>query len=153
MRDFSELIVMKFGGTSVGSADRIKHVASLIEDDRFKIVVLSAMSGVTNTLVEISDHFAHSNVQGALSLIDELEQKYYHAIDTLYASKESQTLAKVFIDEEMGLLRSFETERLFSDYETKQVLGQGEVISVRMMELYLKEQGKNPIRLSALDFI
>ena len=78
MRDFSELIVMKFGGTSVGSADRIKYVATLIEDDRFKIVVLSAMSGVTNTLVEISDHFAHSNVQGALSLIDELEQKYYH---------------------------------------------------------------------------
>ena len=144
---------MKFGGTSVGSADRIKYVATLIEDDRFKIVVLSAMSGVTNTLVEISDHFAHSNVQGALSLIDELEQKYYHAIDTLYASKESQTLAKVFVDEKMGFLRSFETERLFSDYETKQVLGQGEIISVRMMELYLREQGKNPIRLSALDFI
>ena len=153
MRDFSELIVMKFGGTSVGSADRIKYVASLIEDDRFKIVVLSAMSGVTNTLVEISDHFAHSNVQGALSLIDELEQKYYHTIDALYASKESQTLAKVFVDEKMGFLRSFETERLFSDYETKQVLGQGEIISVRMMELYLREQGKNPIRLSALDFI
>lgn len=153
MRDFSELIVMKFGGTSVGSADRIKYVASLIEDDRFKIVVLSAMSGVTNTLVEISDHFAHSNVQGALSLIDELEQKYYHAIDALYESKESQTLAKVFVDEKMSFLRGFETERLFSDYETKQVLGQGEVISVRMMELYLKEQGKNPIRLSALDFI
>lgn len=153
MRDFSELIVMKFGGTSVGSADRIKYVASLIEDDRFKIVVLSAMSGVTNTLVEISDHFAHSNVQGALSLIDELEQKYYHAIDALYESKESQTLAKVFVDEKMSFLRGFETERLFSDYETKQVLGQGEIISVRMMELYLKEQGKNPIRLSALDFI
>ncbi len=153
MRDFSELIVMKFGGTSVGSADRIKYVASLIEDDRFKIVVLSAMSGVTNTLVEISDHFAHSNVQGALSLIDELEQKYYHAIDALYESKESQTLAKVFVDEKMSFLRGFETESLFSDYETKQVLGQGEVISVRMMELYLKEQGKNPIRLSALDFI
>lgn len=153
MRDFSELIVMKFGGTSVGSADRIKYVASLIDDDRFKIVVLSAMSGVTNTLVEISDHFAHSNVQGALSLIDELEQKYYHAIDALYESKESQTLAKVFVDEKMSFLRGFETERLFSDYETKQVLGQGEIISVRMMELYLKEQGKNPIRLSALDFI
>lgn len=153
MRDFSELIVMKFGGTSVGSADRIKYVASLIEDDRFKIVVLSAMSGVTNTLVEISDHFAHSNVQGALSLIDELEQKYYHAIDALYESKESQTLAKVFVDEKMSFLRSFETERLFSDYETKQMLGQGEIISVRMMELYLREQGKNPIRLSALDFI
>lgn len=153
MRDFSELIVMKFGGTSVGSADRIKYVATLIEDDRFKIVVLSAMSGVTNTLVEISDHFAHSNVQGALSLIDELEQKYYHAIDALYESKESQTLAKVFVDEKMSFLRGFETERLFSDYETKQVLGQGEIISVRMMELYLREQGKNPIRLSALDFI
>ena len=153
MRDFSELIVMKFGGTSVGSADRIKYVASLIDDDRFKIVVLSAMSGVTNTLVEISDHFAHSNVQGALSLIDELEQKYYHAIDALYESKESQTLAKVFVDEKMSFLRGFETERLFSDYETKQVLGQGEIISVRMMELYLREQGKNPIRLSALDFI
>lgn len=153
MRDFSDLIVMKFGGTSVGSADRIKHVASLIEDDRFKIVVLSAMSGVTNTLVAISDLYSRSNVQGALGLIDELEAKYHTAIDELYADAAYRQQALDFVEEKMTFLRAFRTEELFSDYETKQVLGQGEIISVRMMELYLREKGRQPVRLNALDFV
>lgn len=144
---------MKFGGTSVGSADRIKHVAGLIEDDRFKIVVLSAMSGVTNTLVEISDLYAHTNTQGALGLIDDLEQRYRAAIEELYSDEAHRDEAVTFVEEKMKFLRDFEHESLFSDYETKQVLGQGEIISVRMMEIYLRERGKNPVRLNALDYI
>ncbi len=47
--------VLKFGGTSVGTAERMKEVAKLIADRGRNIVVLSAMSGTTNSLVEISD--------------------------------------------------------------------------------------------------
>ena len=53
--------VLKFGGTSVGSAQRMKEVAKLITDGERKIVVLSAMSGTTNTLVEISDYLYKKN--------------------------------------------------------------------------------------------
>ena len=57
--------VLKFGGTSVGSAQRMKDVAKLITDGEQKIVVLSAMSGTTNTLVEISDYLYKKNPEGA----------------------------------------------------------------------------------------
>lgn len=153
MRDYSDLIVMKFGGTSVGTAERICEVAKLIGDDRLKIVVLSAMAGVTNTLVSISDLYAHSNIQGALGLIDELEERYQTTIGRLYRCDEQRQAALDFVAEKMSFLRSFRSEELFSDYETKQVLGQGEIISVRMMELLLQEKSIPAVRLNALDFV
>ena len=61
--------VMKFGGTSVGSPQRIKNVASLISDEKQKFVVLSAMSGTTNSLVEISDYLSKNNPLGANNII------------------------------------------------------------------------------------
>lgn len=68
--------VLKFGGTSVGSAQRMKEVAKLITDGEQKIVVLSAMSGTTNTLVEISDYLYKKNPEGANEIINRLEAKY-----------------------------------------------------------------------------
>ena len=68
--------VLKFGGTSVGSAQRMKEVAKLITDGEQKIVVLSAMSGTTNTLVEISDYLYKKNPEGANEIINKLEAKY-----------------------------------------------------------------------------
>ena len=68
--------VLKFGGTSVGSAQRMKEVAKLITDGEQKIVVLSAMSGTTNTLVEISDYLYKKNPEGANEIINKLESKY-----------------------------------------------------------------------------
>ena len=68
--------VLKFGGTSVGSAQRMKDVAKLITDGEQKIVVLSAMSGTTNTLVEISDYLYKKNPEGANEIINRLEAKY-----------------------------------------------------------------------------
>ena len=80
--------VLKFGGTSVGSAQRIKEVAKLITDGERKIVVLSAMSGTTNTLVEISDYLYKKNPEGANEIINRLETKYRQHIDELYATPE-----------------------------------------------------------------
>lgn len=72
--------VLKFGGTSVGSPQRMKEVAKLINDGEKKIVVLSAMSGTTNSLVEISDYLYKKNPDGANEVINALEAKYKHQI-------------------------------------------------------------------------
>ena len=80
--------VMKFGGTSVGSAQRIINVAKLITERGINIVVLSAMSGTTNTLVEISDYLYKKNIVGAKETINSLESKYRSTIDELYSSQE-----------------------------------------------------------------
>ena len=78
--------VLKFGGTSVGSAARLKEVAKLICDGEQKIVVLSAMSGTTNCLVEFSDYLYKSNTTGGIERINALEQKYYEEIQELYST-------------------------------------------------------------------
>ena len=77
--------VLKFGGTSVGSAARMKDVAKLILNGEQKIVVLSAMSGTTNSLVEIADYFYKNNTSGALERINMLEHTYMDVISELYA--------------------------------------------------------------------
>ena len=66
--------VLKFGGTSVGSAQRIKDVARLICDETPKIVVLSAMSGTTDSLVEIADYLYKKNPDGANVILRRLTQ-------------------------------------------------------------------------------
>ena len=76
--------VLKFGGTSVGSPERMKGVAQLINDGDKKIVVLSAMSGTTNSLVEISDYLYKKNPEGANEVINKLERKYKQHIEELY---------------------------------------------------------------------
>ncbi|MCK9160656.1 MAG: aspartate kinase, partial [Bacteroidaceae bacterium] len=80
--------VLKFGGTSVGSAQRMKDVANLITDGEKKIIVLSAMSGTTNSLVEISDYLFKKNPEGANEIINKLEVKYQHHIQELYTTDE-----------------------------------------------------------------
>ncbi|WP_444327401.1 amino acid kinase family protein, partial [Paraprevotella clara] len=79
--------VMKFGGTSVGSAQRMKDVCRLItQDGTPNMIVLSAMSGTTNTLVEISDYLYKKNPEGANNVINQLEQKYRQLEDLYYAT-------------------------------------------------------------------
>ena len=79
--------VLKFGGTSVGSAERIKNVANLVIERGKNIVVLSAMSGTTNTLVEISDYLYKHNIDGAKETINILEKKYFNTIRDLFDSE------------------------------------------------------------------
>ena len=85
--------VLKFGGTSVGSAQRMKDVAKLITGDR-KIVVLSAMSGTTNSLVEISDYLYKKNPDGANEIINKLAMKYMGHVEELYSTEEYKQKAK-----------------------------------------------------------
>ena len=145
--------VMKFGGTSVGSAQRMKDVAQLItKDGQPKIVVLSAMSGTTNTLVEISDYLYKKNPEGANNVINQLEMKYLQHIKELYSTEEYRQKTEQFLREEFNYLRSF-TKIIFTSFEEKIILAQGEIISTNMVTNYLKESGVKTILLSALDFM
>ncbi len=144
--------VLKFGGTSVGSAQRMKEVAKLITDNEQKIVVLSAMAGTTNTLVEIADYLYKKNPEGANDIINRLEAKYREHVKELYSSEEYKLKTLTFIKEEFDYLRSF-TKDLFTLFEEKIILAQGEIISTNMVTNYLLEQGVNVILLSAFDFM
>ena len=99
--------VLKFGGTSVGSAQRMKEVAKLITDGERKIVVLSAMSGTTNTLVEISDYLYKKNPEGANEIINKLESKYRQHIDELFATPEYKQKGLELIKSHFDYIRSY----------------------------------------------
>ena len=144
--------VLKFGGTSVGSAQRMKDVARLITDGERKIVVLSAMSGTTNTLVEISDYLYKKNPEGANEIINRLEAKYRRHIDELYATPEYKQKGMDLIKSHFDYIRSY-TKDLFTLFEEKVILAQGELISTGMMNYYLQECGVNSVLLPALEFM
>lgn len=143
---------MKFGGTSVGTPQRMKNVAGLIADDESKIVVLSAMSGTTNSLIEISDYLYKKNPEGANETINALERKYNaHALELL-ATEERRSELLAFFRKEFDYLRSF-TKGIFTMFEEKIIVGQGELLSTNMMTQYLLEQGKNVYLIPALEYM
>ena len=131
----------------------MQDVARLItKDGASKIVVLSAMSGTTNTLVEISDYLYKKNPEGANTIINQLEQKYADHVAKLYSTEEVKQSTMNFVHEEFDYLRSF-TKVHFTSFEEKVILAQGEVISTNMFTNYLKECGINALLISALDFV
>ncbi len=145
--------VMKFGGTSVGTPERMKDVARLVtKSGEPTFVVLSAMSGTTNSLVEISNYLYKKNPEGANEVINQLEKKYLTHIEELYSTEEYKNAMRELLDSEFKYLRSF-TKELFTSFEEKAIVAQGEIISTNMMVNYLKEQGFNAVLLSALDFM
>lgn len=144
---------MKFGGTSVGSPERMKDVASLITKSGGPVfVVLSAMSGTTNSLVEISDYLYKKNPEGANDIINRLEKTYMKHVDELYSTEKWKNETKEFLQNEFNYLRSF-TKDLFTSFEEKSIVAQGEIMSTNMVTNYLKECGYNAVLLSALDFM
>lgn len=144
--------VLKFGGTSVGSARRIKKVANLITERGRNIVVLSAMSGTTNTLVEISDYLYKKNIAGAKETINILQAKYDAVIDELFDSEEFRLRARGEVGACFDFIRSLNKE-IFTLFEEREILAQGERISTTLMHLYLLEQGVDAVMLDALDFM
>ena len=143
---------LKFGGTSVGSAQRMKDVAKLICNGEKNIIILSAMSGTTNTLVEISDYLYKKNPTGAGEIINMLEKKYFSVVEELYSTEEYKAKAHDYVTSHFDYIRSF-TKELFTLFEEKVILAQGELISSGMVNLYLNETGVNSVLLPALDFM
>lgn len=143
---------MKFGGTSVGSAQRMQGVASLINDGENKIVVLSAMSGTTNSLVEICGYLANNNPDSANEVINKLEGLYHKHISELYSTEEYKQKTTELVRDVFNYLRSF-TKQLFTSIEERIILAQGEIISTNMVTNYLKEQGVSVHLIPALDYM
>ena len=145
--------VMKFGGTSVGTPERMKEVTKLVTSSNDPVfLVLSAMSGTTNSLVEISDYLYKKNPDGANEVINSLEQKYMKHVEVLYSTDEYKNITRDFLLNEFNYLRSF-TKELFTSFEEKSIVAQGEMMSTNMVANYMKEQGINAVLLNALDFM
>ena len=144
--------VMKFGGTSVGSAARMQHVADLVSSAGQNLVVLSAMSGTTNTLVEVAGYLYNHNSEGARDTISRLEGKYLKVIKELYATEEYADKARTFVHASFAFLGTF-AKQLFGPAQEKVILAQGELLSTHLMYWYMQEKGIAVELLPALDFM
>ena len=145
-------LVIKFGGTSVGSAERIKHVAQLIQDGEDQVVVFSAVSGTTNALVEIANHLYKNEKQEVNLLLNKLDQHYQTLVEELYAEEASKEQALIHLNNHWTHIRSF-TLDMFTRFEERAVLAQGELISSMLIKLYFDELKVESTLLNALDFM
>lgn len=144
--------VLKFGGTSVGSAERIQNLAKLVQSNEKQIVVLSAMSGTTNALIEITSLLYEKNITIAEEKITELEERYRSRIQELFTSEEFLKKGNELIDSHFNYIRNF-VYRSFTSLQEKAILAQGELISTAMFHYYLCEQNVPSILLPALNFM
>ena len=145
--------VMKFGGTSVGKPERMFEIVKLItSDDEQKIVVLSALSGTTNSLTEISSCLAKGERTAAKQHIDALEQHYQNFIIQLLKTEDAYVKAKAVLDDHFEFLNII-LKISYSEALNKDILAQGELLSTKLFSLYLEEQKIDHVWLPALDFM
>lgn len=144
--------VLKFGGTSVGSAERMQELVPLIYDGTAKIIVLSAMSGTTNSLVEIANCLYNKKNDKAKQLIDELYQKYNGVIKQLYKGSVALNKSKELLESHFNYLHAF-TMDLFTINEERAILAQGELLSTTLFHYYLEENNIDSVLLPALNFM
>jgi aspartate kinase len=146
------MIVLKFGGTSVGSVENFRKVAAIINDVKEpKIVVLSAMSGVTNTLVKIIENLESGDKDNAVIQINALNEKYIEVARDLLDDDNGFCKAQVFLNKHHQQLLSLVTEK-FTAREERIIMAEGELVSTNLFQLYMEEQS-DPVLLSALDFM
>jgi aspartate kinase len=144
--------VLKFGGTSVGSPERMKKLLDIIDPAQRQIVVLSAVSGTTNSLVEIGKAYLSDDKNKASNLINALKEKYEVFIKELFSKREYLEQGKEIIDYHFGLLTNLAND-YFTAAEEKVILAQGELLSTTLYHIYLKEIGVPSVLLPALDFM
>jgi aspartate kinase len=145
--------VLKFGGTSVGNAARIQAVARLISREGGpRVVVLSAMSGTTNSLLEICARLSRGERREALETIQNMEINYLIVNSELFSTSEYTRRGRDFLQAIFTYLRSF-VNKDFYPLQEKAVVAQGEMISTNLMHLYLEEQGTRATLIPALDFM
>jgi aspartate kinase len=145
--------VMKFGGTSVGKPERMHHIATLVtKQEEPAIIVLSALSGTTNALVEIGEQIAKGDRDGAKQSIDKLEAHYLDFIGKLVNKPEAMEKAKSIVAEHFEFLTII-LRISFSEALNKDILAQGELLSTKLFSTYLEEQGIDHMLLPALEFM
>ena len=144
--------ILKFGGTSVGSPERMKKLLDIINPAAQQIVVLSAVSGTTNSLVEISNKLLKEEKPQATALIDALHQKYKEFVVELLPAGDFRTQGEEVVQYHFNFLLSLVND-LFTSIEEKVVLAQGELLSTSLYHVYLKAIGIPSVLLPALDFM
>lgn len=145
--------VMKFGGTSVGKPERMHQVSQLItRDTEPKIVVLSALSGTTNSLVEISNSLALGDRSAAKQKIDKLEAHYQSFVNELLLKEATRAKGFAVVSEHFEFLNII-LRISFSEALNKDILAQGELLSTKLFSAYLEEQGVDHMLLPALEFM
>ncbi|WP_346862123.1 aspartate kinase [uncultured Draconibacterium sp.] len=144
--------VLKFGGTSVGSPENMRAVMDLVADGEQKIIVLSAMSGTTNSLVEIANYLYKKNKDTASIFIGKLEDKYNEVVAELFESEENKKKGLEVLSECFTTIKSF-TAGNFDEVGENTILAQGEIISTNLVTLLMNENGYNTKLLPALDFM
>lgn len=146
--------VWKFGGTSVGKPERMHSIRNLItEDGQRKIVVLSALSGTTNSLISIGESLKANNDAEATEKINALYAHYETFIKDLYKTDAGYNAGKGIVDKEFSFIRSLVSIKPFTLKQEKEIVAEGELLSTQMFEAYLQEEGVNSALLPALDFM
>ena len=144
--------VLKFGGTSVGSVENMYAVMKLVADGENKMIVLSAMSGTTNALVEIAGYLYKKNKDAARIHTNKLEKHYEDVVKSLFKTDESQTEGLKIVKEAIGRVKSFTTGE-FNEIGEKAILAQGELISTALFSTLMLENGFDAKLIPALDFM
>lgn len=144
--------ILKFGGTSVGSAARIESLLDIVDPSERQIVVLSAVAGTTNALVEISSAFLNGKKDEAKDLIIKLKDQYEILIKDLFKTEAGAKQGKELIDSHFNQIASFSND-LFTPTEEKMILAQGELLSTTLWHFHLSERGIPSVLLPALDFM
>jgi aspartate kinase len=144
--------ILKFGGTSVGNPDRMKALIPLINDDENKIVVLSAMSGTTNSLVEIAGLLSSEDIDTASLKIEELRSKYQSVVQELYTFEGTRQIGQGMINSHFDYIMNF-TMKAYTKLHEKSILAQGELISTALFHLLLQENNIRSLLLPALSFM
>ena len=146
--------IMKFGGTSVGSPQRMREVAQLIlSDAQPKLVVLSAVSGTTNALVSIGEHLMHRELSEARKQIHSLREHYDGFIAELLKQEATLAEGKAIVERHFGWMENLATWHPAEERHQKELLAQGELLSTQLFCLHLKELGESSALLPALDFM
>jgi aspartate kinase len=147
------MIVLKFGGTSVGVPERMKKIGRLVTaTPGKKMVVLSALSGTTNALVSIGDQLLEGSTQTAEQEIAALEKHYQEFVDALYTSEAFQAIGQEVISRSFMLIRLLAAGE-FDDKSYRELLAQGELMSTELFYQHLHEQKISSRLLPALHFM
>jgi len=144
--------IMKFGGTSVGTPERMRSIIPLIADNEKKIIVLSALSGTTNSLVEISGFLQNGQNDSALQKIEILKSKYDQVVKDLFTTNEGYKAGFDLINAHFSFLEN-NTTKPFSRIQEKSILAEGELISTSLFHILLQEKGIRSVLLPALNFM
>ena len=144
--------IMKFGGTSVGNPDRMRALIPLIAGTERKVVVLSAMAGTTNNLVEITDLLYDGNVNEASVKIEALREKYHQVVQKLFSTAAFKKSGRELIDSHFDYINNF-TLRVFTKQQEKAIVAQGELISTSLFHQLLQEKKIKSLLLPALSFM